>query len=100
HTRFSRDWSSDVCSSDLGDPAPSIDHLTPEEQAELAATGYELPDSDSQIQFEIDRLDSRLVSLESFFFYIVQLERFYSIEFPAQIGRASCRERRRRSMAA
>src|SRR5690606_40462257 len=21
HTRFSRDWSSDVCSSDLGDPA-------------------------------------------------------------------------------
>src|SRR5207302_6355295 len=23
HTRFSRDWSSDVCSSDLGDPARS-----------------------------------------------------------------------------
>src|SRR5690606_39445252 len=23
HTRFSRDWSSDVCSSDLGTPAPA-----------------------------------------------------------------------------
>src|SRR5690606_3788204 len=44
-----------------GDPAPSIDHLTADEQAALAATGYELPASDSQIQFEIDRLDSRLI---------------------------------------
>src|SRR5690606_40560576 len=25
HTRFSRDWSSDVCSSDLGDPAAPDD---------------------------------------------------------------------------
>src|SRR5690606_39730565 len=24
HTRFSRDWSSDVCSSDLGDPRPVV----------------------------------------------------------------------------
>src|SRR5690606_39754517 len=26
HTRFSRDWSSDVCSSDLGDRHPACDH--------------------------------------------------------------------------
>src|SRR5690606_39776871 len=25
HTRFSRDWSSDVCSSDLVDPVPELD---------------------------------------------------------------------------
>ncbi|MFK7991943.1 MAG: hypothetical protein AB8I08_38355 [Sandaracinaceae bacterium] len=66
-----------------GDPAPSIDNLTPDEQAALAALEYEIPDSDSQIQFEIDRLDGRLNSLEGFFFYIVQLERAFGIEFPA-----------------
>src|SRR5690606_40840598 len=42
HTRVSRDWSSDVCSSDLGkekpieQPAPE-DHLTPAEAAAIEA---------------------------------------------------------------
>ncbi len=65
-----------------GDPPPSIDHRTPEEQAQLAAIGYELPDSETEIQEDITRLDERLRSLESFFFYLIQLERAYGIEFP------------------
>ena len=65
-----------------GDPAPSITFLTAEEQAQLAAIGYELPTAEAQIQIEIDRLDDRVQSLESFFFYLVQLERFFGINFP------------------
>lgn len=65
-----------------GDPPPSIDHLTPEEQAQLAAIGYELPSSATQIQEDIDRLDSRLRSTESFLFYLIQLQRAFGIEFP------------------
>ncbi|HJL16826.1 MAG TPA: hypothetical protein RMH99_14275 [Sandaracinaceae bacterium LLY-WYZ-13_1] len=64
------------------DPPPDRDYLTPDQQAELAAIGYELPESESQIQFEIDRLDSRLRNLEGFFFYLVQLERAFGIDFP------------------
>ena len=70
-----------------GDPPPSIDHLSAEEITQLAAIGYDLPDNDADIQFEIDRLDGRLQSLEGFFFYIVQLERNFGIEFPALYSR-------------
>jgi hypothetical protein len=65
-----------------GDPAPSLSHLTPEEQDGLARLGYELPTSETQIQVEIDRLDERVRSLESFFNYLIQLQRAYGIEFP------------------
>jgi len=66
-----------------GDPPPDIDYLTPEEQAQLAAIGYDLSDiSEAEIQFEIDRLESRLNSLESFFFYMIQLQRAFGIAFP------------------
>src|SRR5690606_40958626 len=34
HTRFSRDWSSDVCSSDLAEPVP---HADPHEEAGVVA---------------------------------------------------------------
>lgn len=69
------------------DPAPSLDYLSPEERAQLVAIGYDrlertpLPTSD-ELNQEIDRLDSRLINLESFFFYLIQLERLYGIEFP------------------
>ncbi|MGE3634340.1 MAG: hypothetical protein AB7P00_30850, partial [Sandaracinaceae bacterium] len=65
-----------------GDPPPSISFLTPAQQAQLAAIGYELPAAVNQIQVEIDRLDGRVQSLERFFFYLTQLERFYGIQFP------------------
>ncbi|MEZ4336676.1 MAG: hypothetical protein R3B82_08615 [Sandaracinaceae bacterium] len=66
-----------------GDPPPDITYLTPEERAQLAAIGYDLTEiSEAEIQFEIDRLQGRLESLESFFFYLIQLERAFGINFP------------------
>ncbi len=66
-----------------GDPPPDIAYLTPEERAQLAAIGYDLTEiSEAEIQFEIDRLEGRLTSLESFFFYLIQLERAFGINFP------------------
>jgi hypothetical protein len=66
-----------------GDPPPDISYLTPAQQAQLAGLGYTLPTTADQIAFEIDRLDQRVIGLESFFFYLVQLERAFGIEFPA-----------------
>jgi hypothetical protein len=40
-----------------------------------------LPASDD-IQFEIDRTDGRRQNLESFFLFVIQLQRAYGIEFP------------------
>ena len=66
-----------------GDPPPDITYLTDEERAQLAAIGYDLTEiSEAEIQFEIDRLEGRLNSLESFFFYLIQLERSFGIQFP------------------
>lgn len=64
------------------DPPPDIAYLTAEEQARLAAIGYELPAAEDQIQFEIERFDDRVQSLERFFFFMVQLERIFGIQFP------------------
>ncbi|MCC6873151.1 MAG: hypothetical protein IT378_02490 [Sandaracinaceae bacterium] len=64
--------------------APScLCYLTPQQQADLAALGYTIPSSEAQLQFEIERLNDRLVDLESFFNYLVQLERTFGISFPA-----------------
>jgi hypothetical protein len=71
-----------------GDPPPHVDNIDDDgdgnntnELARLGAIGYTLPDA-SQIQFEIDRLNDRLIGLESFFNYLIQLERVFGIEFP------------------
>src|SRR6266511_5442856 len=47
HTRFSRDWSSDVCSSDLPEATPRLNPPADESAiAELEAlVGHELPDA-------------------------------------------------------
>ncbi|MBX3272695.1 MAG: hypothetical protein KF729_20710 [Sandaracinaceae bacterium] len=66
-----------------GDPPPSITYLTPEERAQLAAIGYDVEGlGAAQVQEEITRLEQRLSSLESFFFYLIQLEREFGIQFP------------------
>ncbi len=49
--------------------------------AEVTALGYELP-VPGEIANEITRLDTRLNSLESFFYYLIQLEQEYGIQFP------------------
>ncbi len=70
-----------------GDPPPDISYLSAEQQAELAALDYTVPTSESQIQFEIDRLERRVNSLESFMFFVIQLERQYGITFPTPYRR-------------
>lgn len=72
-----------------GDPPPDLSYLSAEERAQLAAIGYDLPtpDSESQIQFEISRLESRVRSLESFFFFVIQLQRAFGIQRPIPYSR-------------
>lgn len=66
-----------------GDVPPDLGYLSEDQKTRLEELEYEVPTGISQINFEIDRLDSRLRSLEGFFFYLIQLERTYGIQFPA-----------------
>src|SRR5690606_40035250 len=82
HTRFSRDWSSDVCSSDLEDHKirrVGGSKEIPVDVRIIAATNRNLPQAVNDGLFREDlfhRLD------------------LFSVEMPPlQIGRASCRER-------
>jgi hypothetical protein len=51
-------------------------------RAELDAIGYVVPVDRDTVAREIDRLDSRVQNLESFFNYLIQLERQFGINFP------------------
>jgi len=67
---------------DFGGPPYTAANVT--RQAELDAIGYGLPaatDTDT-IAREIERLDARVQNLESFFNYLIQLERQFGINFP------------------
>src|SRR5690606_39300247 len=84
HTRFSRDWSSDVCSSDLmgaGDPAPGL-HFAPGEASEAGRHRVLVEAVD-------DTLRERLAAAEGEVATAAALVE----ESRAEIGRASCRER-------
>src|SRR5690606_40853062 len=81
HTRFSRDWSSDVCSSDLdrddvrldlrplvreqlsGTSHPALDLVEEEQQPELVADGADLAQiirlQRADAAFALDRLDRK-----------------------------------------
>src|SRR5690606_40309694 len=75
HTRFSRDWSSDVCSSDL---TTDSDRVLPAEVAEgLVGFGH------------LVRVFTLLHGTATAFGGVEQL----TCEAQVQIGRASCRER-------
>src|SRR5690606_40522375 len=97
HTRFSRDWSSDVCSSDLA-TAPGE---WPEAVALLGAEPREVwrsPDRYSVFLFdgedEIRALAPDLRGLAA-----LGDDQFICTA-PGQIGRASCRDRVSRSVSA
>src|SRR5690606_40320404 len=77
HTRFSRDWSSDVCSSDLGETLPTRALAITVRSPEAAARRLREHRPPVIVRREDDRLlvDPRTV-----------LDR-------DEIGRASCRER-------
>src|SRR5690606_40722630 len=96
HTRFSRDWSSDVCSSDLWEiPGGKRDS---QESPEVAAarevceeTGLRCHDLAPLLAIHPCGLDT--VHNPSHAFYTRRFERV------PEIGRASCRERRQCSVA-
>src|SRR5439155_10230805 len=86
HTRWPRDWSSDVCSSDLGDAVHRVN-------AALARRSRHV----SPKMGEIVRYGASWAGA-----YLVKRGRFLAAELPAllgeeiareEIGRASCRER-------
>jgi hypothetical protein len=56
--------------------------------AQLSAIGYTIPATAANVDSEITRLYDRINNLESFFNYLIQLEREYGITFPAIYQRA------------
>src|SRR5690606_40037555 len=83
HTRFSRDWSSDVCSSDLKLAVKKINELAHSEQPFLLAVGFfkpHLPFNSPKKYWDI--YDENTLSVTA------------TPDLPqGEIGRASCRER-------
>src|SRR5690606_39277420 len=99
HTRFSRDWSSDVCSSDLGSPV-SIQHIQTVFDADTLTGSEKLvllaycnyTDPHGYCWPGIDRIaDMTGLSRRGVLKIRKQL---------IEIGRASCRERRKITMDA
>src|SRR5690606_39793745 len=92
HTRFSRDWSSDVCSSDLSKPTRQHHYHYPnshEQQRETKDGVYsanKLIDWDNcgnDIVYEDDPNPCSQAGKIS----------GHVVQYPGKIGRASCRER-------
>src|SRR5690606_41034039 len=84
HTRFSRDWSSDVCSSDLAAQADVL----------ITSAGVSVGDADftKQVIDELGQVSFWKVAMKPgkpFAFGRLQNCWFFGL----QIGRASCRER-------
>src|SRR5690606_40026845 len=87
HTRFSRDWSSDVCSSDLSKILMVESRFLDNDCTEKTIASVELYTLIELPNFSSSRLiSSLLLSLVSSF--IIEAKRLLR-----QIGRASCRER-------
>src|SRR5690606_39560485 len=88
HTRFSRDWSSDVCSSDLGLPTlsmplPELENL------------FESQETNSQVVF-ICQTGNRSLKAVELLKNKDSVHTFFSLKggvLAWKIGRASCRER-------
>src|SRR2546429_3069703 len=79
HTRCSRDWSSDVCSSDLACGTSTLHALTPNTRADSSITH-----SDAGVLSTVTKFDASVEPKKNAFQLFV----------PAcKIGRASCRER-------
>src|SRR5690606_40170020 len=93
--RFSRDWSSDVCSSDLRDAFDRYTSTKPAWFYEIVAPGfkYNMPDIAAAIGIH------QLKRLPAFQLKRNDMAGFYNQEFSGlplvlpEIGRASCRER-------
>src|SRR5690606_40887893 len=92
HTRFSRDWSSDVCSSDLELMAEIEQRKAAEERARLLAETDPLTGclNRRSLPSAAEALIARCADTESAVaFVMIDLDNFKQIN---EIGRASCRE--------
>src|SRR5699024_11730199 len=83
HTRSKRDWSSDVCSSDLGQKAHG-----PVQAAHLAGAGVEGKCTGGNKVLGGKARPGQLLPVKSKFGFTVHVEQVVH-----EIGRASCRER-------
>src|SRR5690606_40010620 len=92
HTRFSRDWSSDVCSSDLSEfgillyqmqEGRGIGLINKLHAYELQDKGVDTVEANLQLGFEADQRD---------YHFCAEILKYLKVE-KVQIGRASCRER-------
>src|SRR5690606_39340816 len=91
HTRFSRDWSSDVCSSDL------IEYQ--EDDSQFNSKGV-IKDSQATVENPYENKEENRDNHHPTDSYIEDLmssheddNLSYSFSFDEEIGRASCRER-------
>src|SRR5690606_41144731 len=89
HTRFSRDWSSDVCSSDLSDARALQDSLR--ERGEQGATAVERVLSGPR-ELGREGLGPEGIARQARALRFVPARLAASALFLAEIGRASCRE--------
>src|SRR5689334_23777042 len=91
HTRWNCDWSSDVCSSDLGEP---VEHVTPdttfkiENPVAVLNTSKHKAQAEAFVKFLYTDAGQRAWAQAGF----RPVNQQVAQEF-AQIGRASCRER-------
>jgi hypothetical protein len=67
---------------DYGGPPFSPGNMDPTCGPRLSSLGYTIPTDTSTFNNEVTRLDGRVRQLESFFGYLVQLERQFGIVFP------------------
>src|SRR5690606_39643515 len=93
HTRFSRDWSSDVCSSDL----PPAILVTPEDALASVRSAIMLGAVVPSLRKETEALVADLTELSRIAASIEdereRLKEAFSQQLEEKIGRASCRER-------
>src|SRR5207302_5114121 len=94
HTRFSRDWSSDVCSSDLHD------YITKPFEIEDLVVAVEKALDERGLRREVARLRKEVARPYRFENIIGKSPAMQDVFALIQIGRASCRERVERSAGA
>src|SRR5690606_40652225 len=91
HTRFSRDWSSDVCSSDLS--SQQLEALTSEQVDALNTAQIGALSSAAFAAMSTDEL----AVLDSADMAAINAKALSGFSTDSKIGRASCRERVERS---
>src|SRR5690606_40660109 len=90
HTRFSRDWSSDVCSSDLNAFVKAFKDKYKRSPSMYAAAAY---DAGNLLAIAAEKLNGDVADYQAFAKAVREAgDELKSVRGPFKIGRASCRE--------